>query len=174
MRIDSHRIWVCLVLFVAGSPLWAVDKPNVIFILADDLGFGDVGFNGQKKIKTPQLDKLADEGMVLNSFYAGAPVCGPSRASLLSGMHTGHCKIRGNPRWTVGGKPIDFDDSDMTLGKVMKAAGYACGYFGKWGLNENTHEGTGHPNQHGFDEFWGFIRSAIRFATGETTERPAK
>lgn len=134
----------------------AAEKPNVIFILADDLGFGDVGFNGQKRIKTPQLDQLAKEGMVLNSFYAASPVCGPSRACLMSGQHTGHCKIRGNPRWTKSGNAVDFDETDKTLGTVMKEAGYACGYFGKWALNEDIKKGSGHPNKHGFDEFWGF------------------
>jgi arylsulfatase A-like enzyme len=71
-------------------------------------------------------------------------------------MHTGHCRIRGNPRWTKSGRPVDFEESDVTLGTVMKAAGYACGYFGKWGMNENVSVGSGHPNKHGFDEFWGF------------------
>lgn len=131
-------------------------RPNIVFILADDLGFGDVGFNGQKKIKTPNLDKLAEDGMILNSFYAGSPVCGPSRATLISGQHTGHCQVRGNPMWTNSGKPVDIQEDDMTLGKVMKAAGYACGYFGKWALNENVKVGSGHPLKHGFDEFWGF------------------
>lgn len=131
-------------------------KPNIVFILADDLGYGDVGFNGQKKIKTPHLDQLAKEGMVFSDFYSGSAVCGPSRATLMSGKHTGNCKIRANPRWTISDKAIDFDENDQTLGKVIKSAGYACGYFGKWGLNENLEAGTGHPNKQGFDEFWGF------------------
>ncbi|NQZ59175.1 MAG: sulfatase-like hydrolase/transferase, partial [Lentisphaeraceae bacterium] len=131
-------------------------KPNIIFILADDLGYADVGFNGQKKIKTPHLDQMAKEGMIFSDFYSGSAVCGPSRATLMSGHHTGHCKIRANPRWMVSDKVIDFDETDQTLGKVIKSAGYTCGYFGKWGLNENVSEGTGHPLKQGFDEFWGF------------------
>lgn len=146
----------------AGSLLFGAglmaegEKPNIILVLADDLGYGDVGYNGQKKIKTPNLDQMAKEGMVFSNFYAGSPVCGPSRATLMSGRHTGHCKIRGNPRWTKSGKAVDFSESDQTLGKVMQKAGYACGYFGKWALNENIDKGGGHPYKHGFDEFWGF------------------
>ncbi len=131
-------------------------KPNIVFILADDLGFADVGFNGQQKIKTPNLDQMAKDGMVFSDFYSGSAVCGPSRATLMSGRHTGHCKIRTNPRWIQSGETIDFDENDQTLGKVIKSAGYACGYFGKWGLNENLEAGTGHPLKQGFDEFWGF------------------
>ena len=144
------------ILAFSSLSLQAAEKPNIIFILADDLGYADVGFNGQKKIKTPQLDQMAKEGMVLSDFYSGSAVCGPSRATLMSGFHTGHCKIRANPRWMVSDKIIDFDENDQTLGKVIKSAGYSCGYFGKWGLNENVEEGTGHPLKQGFDEFWGF------------------
>jgi arylsulfatase A-like enzyme len=156
MKSVCFAVLLVAAAIAVGPDAFGAERPNIIFILADDLGFGDVGFNGQKKIKTPELDRLSREGMRLNSFYAGSPVCGPSRATLMSGKHTGHCKIRGNPRWTKSGKPVDFATTDETLGKVMKSAGYACGYFGKWALNENVDVGSAHPNKHGFDEFWGF------------------
>ena len=145
----------------AAVTLSAADKPNIIFILADDLGWGEVGFNGQSKIKTPHIDSIASNGAVMTDFYAACPVCGPSRAGLMTGRHLGTCKIRGNPKWTKGGKAIDLDDTDMTVAKELKRAGYATAVFGKWGLNENlsnpeTGDGTGHPLKQGFDEFWGF------------------
>jgi arylsulfatase A len=153
LKMNLSRLFIAFALILSVA---SADRPNVVFILADDMGYGDVGFNGQDKIKTPHLDLLAKNGMIMNGFYAGSTVCGPSRASLMSGRHTGNCKIRGNPRWTKSGKPIDFTTDDITLGTVMSKAGYACGYFGKWALNENISVGSGHPNKHGFEEFWGF------------------
>ncbi len=131
-------------------------KPNIIFILADDLGWGDVGFNGQQLIQTPNIDQLAREGMVFNRMYAGSTVCGPSRASLLTGLHTGHGEVRGNPRWSANGSPVDFDPSHNTLGEILKKANYRTGAIGKWGLAENLN-GT-EPNKQGFDYFYGFNR----------------
>src|SRR5436190_10820572 len=107
-------------------------KPNIIFILADDLGYGDLGCYGQTKIKTPNLDKLAAEGMRFTDFYAGSPVCAPSRCSLMTGLHTGHSWIRGN-----GSQALRPEDT--TIAELLKAAGYHTGLIGKWGLgNENT------------------------------------
>lgn len=134
----------------------AKEKPNIIFILADDLGYGEVGFNGQKKIKTPHLDKMAEEGAVFSQFYSGSPVCGPSRASLLYGQHTGHVSIRGNPRWTFDGKKPELEPGAIILPSEMKRLGYATAHFGKWGMNENLESNQGHPLKHGFDEFVGF------------------
>ncbi len=130
--------------------------PNIIFILADDLGYGEVGFNGQDKIKTPALDSMARDGVVLSNFYAGAPVCGPSRATLLYGQHTGHCPIRGNPAWTISGNAPEMTEEAVILPELMKKAGYATAVFGKWGMNENLESNTGHPLKQGFDEFVGF------------------
>lgn len=128
-------------------------KPNIIFILADDLGYGDVGFNGQKYIKTPNIDRLAKEGMLFSQFYAGTSVCAPSRSSLLSGQHTGHTYIRGNKSVEPEGQqPIP--DSVITLAEVMKKAGYSTGAFGKWGLGPVGSEGD--PNIQGFDQFYGY------------------
>ncbi|TNJ44992.1 arylsulfatase [Tamlana fucoidanivorans] len=129
-------------------------KPNIIFILADDLGYGDLGFNGQDKIKTPNIDKLAENGMVFTNHYTGSSVCGPSRAVLMTGKHTGHATVRGNPRWTASGKPVDINNEDVTVAEELKRAGYTTGIIGKWGLAENLDKGL--PNKQGFDYFYGF------------------
>ena len=129
-------------------------KPNIIFILADDLGYGDVGFNGQDKIKTPNIDKLAANGMIFTNHYTGSSVCGPSRAVLMTGKHTGHSTVRGNPRWTASGNPVDIKTEDVTVAEELKRAGYTTGIVGKWGLAENLTEGV--PNKQGFDYFYGF------------------
>ncbi|TLX78190.1 arylsulfatase [Labilibacter sediminis] len=130
--------------------------PNILYIILDDLGYGDVGFNGQDKIMTPRIDQLAREGIVFTNHYAGAPVCGPSRAVLMTGKHLGHCTVRGNPRWSLSGNPVDIDASDVTVAEELKRAGYTTAVIGKWGLAENlTH---GRPNEQGFDYFYGFNR----------------
>ena len=128
-------------------------RPNIIFILADDLGYGDVGFNGQKLIKTPNIDRLAKEGVKFSQFYAGTSVCAPSRSSLMSGQHTGHTYIRGNKGVDPEGQePIA--DSVVTIAEVLKKAGYATGAFGKWGLGPVG--SVGDPNKQGFDQFYGY------------------
>lgn len=128
-------------------------KPNIIFILADDLGYGDVGFNGQKLIKTPNIDRLAKEGMRFNQFYAGTTVCAPSRSSLMTGQHTGHTYVRGNKGvLPEGQQPIA--DSVVTVAEVVKKAGYRTGAFGKWGLGPVGSEGD--PLKQGFDQFYGY------------------
>lgn len=128
-------------------------RPNIIFILADDLGYGDVGFNGQKLIKTPNIDRLAKEGMQFPQFYAGTTVCAPSRSSLMTGQHTGHTYIRGNKGVDPEGQePIA--DSVVTVAEVLKKAGYRTGAFGKWGLGPVGSEGD--PLKQGFDRFYGY------------------
>lgn len=128
-------------------------RPNIIFILADDLGYGDVGFNGQKLIKTPNIDRLAKEGMQFPQFYAGTTVCAPSRSSLMTGKHTGHTYIRGNKGVDPEGQePIA--DSVVTVAEVLKKAGYRTGAFGKWGLGPVGSEGD--PLKQGFDRFYGY------------------
>src|SRR5262249_51207713 len=123
-------------------------KPNIVFILADDLGYGDLGCYGQKKIKTPNIDRLAAEGMRFTDFYAGSTVCAPSRCALMTGLHTGHCLVRGNAK--VALRPEDF-----TLAEMLKQSGYRTALIGKWGLgNEDT---TGTPRNKGFDEFVGYL-----------------
>lgn len=126
----------------------AARKPSIIFILADDLGYGDLGCYGQTKIKTPNLDRLAAEGMCFTNFYAGSTVCAPSRCSLMTGLHTGHAFIRGNAA-------LALRPEDLTVAEVLKKAGYHTGLIGKWGLgNQDT---TGVPQKKGFDEFLGYL-----------------
>ncbi|MBN3584141.1 arylsulfatase [Algoriphagus aestuarii] len=131
----------------------AESKTNIIFILADDLGYGDLGFLGQKYIETPNIDRLAKEGMFFSNFYSGSTVCGPSRSSFLTGMHTGHTPIRGNTEVQPEGQ-FPMPDSVMTVGKAMQQAGYVTGAFGKWGLGFIG--STGEPVNQGFDEFFGY------------------
>ncbi len=129
-------------------------RPNIILILADDLGIGDVGAYGQQHIATPHIDRLASEGMRFTNFYAGTTVCAPSRSALLTGQHTGHTYIRGNKEIQPEGQE-PLADSIETLAMILQQAGYATGAFGKWGLGM---AGTsGDPNQKGFDTFFGYI-----------------
>lgn len=129
-------------------------KPNIIFILADDLGYGDVGFNGQQKVKTPNLDRLAQEGIIFKQHYAGTSVCGPSRAALLTGINTAHANVRELPAWTASGGPIDLKDEEVTIAEELKRAGYTSAVIGKWALDEGG--GEGNPLDQGFDYFYGF------------------
>ncbi len=129
-------------------------RPNVIFILADDLGWGDVGVYGQTKIRTPNLDALAREGTRFTQFYAGTAVCAPSRSSLLTGQHTGHTPIRGN-RATPPIGQVPLPASALTVAEVLRPAGYATGAFGKWALGGPGSEGV--PTRQGFDEFFGYL-----------------
>lgn len=127
-------------------------RPNVIFILADDLGYGDIGCYGQKIIQTPNIDALAQQGMRFTDFYAGCSVSAPSRASLMTGMHTGRTKIRGNKEVQPEGQAPMADR--QTLGTLFQSAGYRTGIFGKWGLG---HPGSGaEPQDRGFDRFFGY------------------
>ena len=160
-QLDTALLTAVVLLTMGLFAAHATTKPNIIFILADDLGYGEVGFNGQQKIKTPHLDQMTDDGAVFTDFYAGAPVCGPSRATLLYGQHTGHNPIRGNPGWSTSGETSVMKSSDILLSHEMKRAGYSTAVFGKWGLNEvitnpETGDGAGHPMRQGFDEFVGF------------------
>ena len=128
-------------------------KPNIIYILADDLGYGDLSFTGQQKFKTPNIDKLAAQGMFFNQHYSGSTVCAPSRSALMTGQHTGHTFIRGNKRMeNMGQYPLEA--SALTVAEILKKAGYTTGSFGKWGLGSPDSEGD--PNKQGFDEFYGY------------------
>ena len=123
-------------------------RPNIIFILADDLGYGDLGCYGQKTIRTPNIDRLAQEGIRFTQCYAGSTVCAPSRCALMTGYHTGHSWIRGNKR-------VPLREEDVTVASVLKKAGYRTGLIGKWGLGEP--DTTGIPNRQGFDYFFGYL-----------------
>ncbi|HMT72746.1 MAG TPA: sulfatase-like hydrolase/transferase, partial [Chitinophagaceae bacterium] len=128
-------------------------KPNIIFIFADDLGYGEVGCYGQQKIETPNIDKLAAGGIKFNQFYAGTAVCAPSRASLMTGLHTGHTVIRGNKTVKPEGQ-TPLPDSVKTFVSFLQQNGYATAAFGKWGLGFN--QNSGDPNKKGFDLFYGY------------------
>lgn len=122
--------------------------PNIIIILADDLGYGDLGCYGQKQVQTPNIDKLAAEGIRFTQCYAGSTVCAPSRCCLMTGLHTGHAHVRGNAL-------VPLRPEDTTVAEVLKAAGYRTGLIGKWGLGEPN--STGIPNRKGFDFFFGYL-----------------
>lgn len=127
-------------------------KPNIIYILADDLGYGDVGCYGQKRFKTPNIDRLAAEGKRFTDFYAGSTVCAPSRSVLMTGLHTGHTPVRGNRTMAEQAQyPLP---SMATLPVLLKQAGYVTGAFGKWGLGHVNSEGG--PGNQGIDEFFGY------------------
>ncbi|MGB6221925.1 arylsulfatase [Haloferula sp.] len=131
--------------------------PNVIYILADDLGMGDLGCYGQKKLKTPNIDRLAKEGMRFTDHYSGNTVCSPSRAVLMTGQHPGrvHCRGNGNE------DSFALDPEMTTLPRLFKNAGYATGAFGKWGLGTTSREGASNPMSHGFDHFSGWKSQVI-------------
>lgn len=123
-------------------------KPNFIYILADDLGYSDIGSYGGKIIKTPELDALRDEGMKFTQHYSGSTVCAPTRCVLMTGKHTGHATIRGN------GGP-NLNPEDVTIAELLKTKGYRTGIIGKWGLGEAGSEGV--PNKQGFDFWYGYL-----------------
>lgn len=135
----------------AASP--APQKPNIIYIMADDAGYGDLSCYGQKHFPTPHIDRLAAQGMRFTQHYAGDTVCAPSRCALMTGLHTGHCFVRGNrEHQPVGQEPIPRDT--VTVARLLKQAGYATGMFGKWGLGYPG--SSGDPMNQGFDEFFGY------------------
>lgn len=133
-------------------------KPNIIYILADDLGYGDLGCYGQEKVETPNIDKMAQMGIMFTDHYSGSTVCAPSRSSLMDGKHTGHTFIRGNKGMKPEGQhPIP--SSTITVAKLLNDAGYATGAFGKWGLGGPGSEGV--PWNQGFDEFYGYLCQSL-------------
>lgn len=127
--------------------------PNIIYILADDLGYGDLSCYGQKHFQTPNIDRMAREGMLFTQHYAGCTVSAPSRSSLMTGQHTGHTFIRGNKEVKPEGQ-YPLEARAVTIGELLQNAGYITGAFGKWGLGYPGSEGD--PNNQGFDEFFGF------------------
>ncbi|MGJ8743998.1 arylsulfatase [Polaribacter sp.] len=128
-------------------------KPNIIYILADDMGIGDIGVYGQTKIHTPNLDKLAARGMKFTQHYSGSAVCAPSRSTLMTGQHTGHTPIRGNRQLVENQEgQVPLPKNSVTIAEILKEEGYVTGMFGKWGLGF----GEGDPNNQGFDEFYGY------------------
>ena len=131
--------------------------PNIIFVMADDLGYGDLGSYGQTQIQTPRLDQMAEEGMRFTQFYAGATVCAPSRSVLMTGLHTGHTRVRGNAG-RAGDLAIQaLRPEDVTVAEVLGEAGYTNGLVGKWGLGDEGEASFGLPTKQGFDHFFGYL-----------------
>ena len=127
--------------------------PNIVYILADDLGYGDLSCYGQQKFSTPNIDRLAQQGMLFRQHYTGCTVSAPSRSCLMTGLHTGHTPIRGNKGWAPEGQwPLPANS--FTVAEMLKARGYTTGAYGKWGLGFIDTEGD--PNSQGFDEFYGY------------------
>lgn len=165
MRIAFlHWAWMLAVAFgmlflSSSSPLFAdggpkSKPPNIVFILADDLGYGDLSAYGQEKFSTPNIDRLAQEGIKFTQFYAGSTVCAPSRCSLMTGHHTGHAFIRGNRADPRGEGDYPIPPETYTVAKMLKKGGYTNGCFGKWGLGGPHSEGI--PRKQGFDCFFGY------------------
>lgn len=155
---------LCLLVWPTGLSANQSRPLNVVFILADDLGWGEIGCYGQKKIPTPNLDKLAAQGMRFTQHYSGAPVCAPSRCVLMTGKHLGHAEVRGNlqakrnfPQFDEGQHPLT--EAAVTIAQLFQRAGYATGAMGKWGLGPVG--STGEPNRKGFDLFFGYNCQAV-------------
>lgn len=129
-------------------------RPNFLIILADDLGWGEIGVQGQKKIATPVIDRMAAQGVRFEAAYAGAPLCAPSRASMLTGLHAGHATVRENPE---GGPQRSLNENDLTFAELLQMAGYRTACIGKWGFGPELPGQPSHPNERGFDEFFGYI-----------------
>ena len=129
------------------------EKPNIIYILADDLGWGDISYLGQEKFETPNIDQLIEQGLFFTNHYSGSTVCAPSRSSLLTGQHTGNTPVRGNKEYQPEGQE-PLPAGTLTFAHILRDAGYTTGAYGKWGLGfVGT---TGDPNKQGFDEFFGY------------------
>lgn len=156
----KRRKFIIILTMLFFKLTFTQEKPNVIFIMADDLGYGDVGAYGQQLIKTPNIDRLSDQGMQFSDYYSGAAVCAPARSVLMTGLHLGHTRVRGNfgkggVTGLAGNKGrVPLKNEDLTIAEVLQEQGYKTGMVGKWGLGEpNT---TGEPNKKGFDYFYGF------------------
>lgn len=166
-KMSKNFLWVAILACIAISCSDKKDQkstsqvelktkkatPNIIYILADDLGYGDLSCYGQEKFETPNIDRLAAQGMLFTQHYSGSTVCAPSRSALLTGMHTGHTAIRGNREIKPEGQ-YPIPDSTYTLAEALKKEGYVTGAFGKWGLGYPGSEGD--PTKQGFDVFYGY------------------
>ena len=163
MSVISRK-WFCstgiLITVLFGMALNTVEarapkQPNIVFIMADDLGYGDLGCYGQRLIKTPCLDQMAAEGMRFTDFYAGCTVCAPARSVLMTGLHTGHAHVRGNASGDLVIQSLR--EEDVTVAELLKRADYSTALCGKWGLGHDTPGNEGRPNDQGFDFFYGYL-----------------
>ena len=169
MKIKLALIITILICLSCSDKKQNNESPNIIYILADDLGYGELGVFGQKIIETPNIDQLAKEGMILTNHYSGSPVCAPARAVLLTGLHSGNNPVRGNDEWKERGDVWSFQamfknpelegqrpmpDSTITVANYLKSNGYKTGMVGKWGLGAPNTNSI--PNNKGFDFFYGY------------------
>ena len=155
--VDLRHFIALLIGMSLQSLCLAAERPNIVLIMADDLGYAELGCYGQKKIETPNIDQLASEGIRFTQFYAGAPVCAPARCTLMTGKHAGHSHVRGNlpvGTWESFDGQTPLPAHTPTIASMLKQAGYATGAFGKWGLGGIG--STGDPLQLGFDQFFGY------------------
>ncbi|GAB4420782.1 MAG: arylsulfatase [Bacteroidia bacterium] len=165
MRFSSFFLPTAFLLLTACTP---TDKPadqqpstlrpNIIYIMADDLGYGDIGAYGQQVIRTPHIDQLAQDGMLFTDHYAGTSVCAPSRCVLMTGRHMGHAAIRGNKQHEPSGQ-IPLPAAETTVAELLQQAGYATGMIGKWGLGEPGTEGD--PQRQGWDYYFGYTDQVL-------------
>ena len=164
LRFDDSRPPMCKIVFccsllilLASASALGADRPNIIYIMCDDLGYGDLGCYGQKEIKTPNLDRMAAEGMRFTDHYAGHTVCRPSRLVLWMGQHVGHTGLAGN-------RPRNLTGMESTVARQLKQAGYATGGVGKWALGNVDApaevDNQGHPNNNGFDYWYGYLNQS--------------
>jgi arylsulfatase A len=148
----THRLAVIaglLCLAAVAPPQAQAPRPNILFIHADDLGYGDLSVYGQQKFRTPSLDRLAGSGLRFTNYYAGSTVCAPSRSALMTGQHTGHTWIRGNTNGNT------LRDDDRTIAMALREAGYRTALIGKWGLGES--DAPGRPDRKGFEHYFGYL-----------------
>jgi arylsulfatase A-like enzyme len=147
---EWKSLWMTIAMLLSATSLVAAapERPNIIFILSDDLGYGDLGCYGQRQIQTPHIDRMAAEGIRFTGCYAGSTVCAPSRCTLMTGYHTGHARIRGNAF-------VPLQPGDVTVAEILRQAGYTTAIIGKWGLGEAGT--TGIPNRKGFDYWFGYL-----------------
>jgi arylsulfatase A len=151
------RVFTAVLILVGINQIEAAKLPNIIYIMADDLGYAELGSYGQKKIRTKHLDQMAEEGMRFTQHYTSSPVCAPARCSLMTGKHGGHAYVRTNfeiGAWETHRGQLPIRDDDTTIAEILKKRGYATGAFGKWGLGEVG--SSGDPLKQGFDRFFGY------------------
>lgn len=171
--VKRTGLWAALTLLPGGLLSGkSEEKPNIIYIMADDLGYGDLSCYGQKKFKTPNIDRLASEGMKFTQHYSGSTVCAPSRCSLMTGLHTGHCQIRGNREVKPEGQ-TPMKPGTVTIPTLLKKAGYVSGMFGKWGLGA---PGSDSDPMLFFDDFFGYNcqRQAHNYYPGHLWDKKEK
>lgn len=148
LRHGSILIFFLVSFTLTAQQNGSVKRPNIIFVMADDMGYGDLGCYGQKEIKTPRIDELAKEGIRFTDHYSGHTVCRPSRLVLATGKHSGHTPIWAN-------SPYVFKPEDVTVAELLKSRGYVTGGVGKWAMGNTENEG--HPNKNGYDFWMGYL-----------------